>query len=309
MYKCESLKHFYELVGKDLLEKGDAVSPRGYETKELLNVSFMIENPRARLVYNPDRNFSLIYALVESLMLIQNTKKLKYFSKFNKNAEAFSDDGITLSGAYGPRVVKSLKEVVEKLKADPGTRQAVCPILRVKDILKDTKDVPCTMGLHFMVRNGKLNLHTYMRSNDIMWGTTYDIFMFTILQELVANELQMEVGAYYHNTSSLHVYKDFKGFMGCEALEKMLSGSQSFEFSIPYGLDEWQELGRWYVAKVDNKRLDYSCSAGELINHTNPIVKLLTNEFDFKRSGQGNLFDISDLEWAEPFCKRWYKHG
>ena len=90
-----------------MLNNGEIVSPRGLETKEILNVSFSIENPRSRLIFNENRKFSLIYAIVESLLLAQDVSKLKYYSEFNSNISKFSDDGEELYGTYGRRVCKN----------------------------------------------------------------------------------------------------------------------------------------------------------------------------------------------------------
>jgi thymidylate kinase len=46
-----------------------------------------------------------------------------------------------------------------------------------------------------------------MRSNDIVLGFTYDIFAFTMFQEMMANELGLELGTYYHNVGSMHIYQ------------------------------------------------------------------------------------------------------
>ena len=43
----------------------------------------------------------------------------------------------------------------------------------------------------FLIRDNKLNMITTMRSNDIYLGFTYDVFIFTLMQEILANELGM----------------------------------------------------------------------------------------------------------------------
>ncbi|MNP18299.1 Thymidylate synthase [compost metagenome] len=46
-----------------------------------------------------------------------------------------------------------------------------------------------------------------MRSNDIYLGMPYDIFSFTMLQEMLALELNVELGSYTHMVGSLHIYE------------------------------------------------------------------------------------------------------
>ena len=62
-----------------------------------------------------------------------------------------------------------------------------------------------------MLRDNKLNLLTSMRSNDIYWGLSHDVFCFTMLQEAVARALGAELGTYKHVVGSLHLYLKDKG--------------------------------------------------------------------------------------------------
>ena len=75
------------------------------------------------------------------------------------------------------------------------------------DYLNGTKDVPCTVMFHFMIRDNKLNMNVYMRSNDAMLGHVIDVFSFTMIQELIANELDCELGEYNHFCGSFHLYE------------------------------------------------------------------------------------------------------
>ncbi len=47
-----------------------------------------------------------------------------------------------------------------------------------------------------------------MRSNDAYLGLPHDVFCFTMMQELVAAELGLEVGEYTHMVGSMHLYDD-----------------------------------------------------------------------------------------------------
>jgi thymidylate synthase len=58
-----------------------------------------------------------------------------------------------------------------------------------------------------LVRDNRLHMLTSMRSNDAWFGLPHDIFTFTILQELVARSLGLELGEYKHVVGSLHLYE------------------------------------------------------------------------------------------------------
>jgi thymidylate synthase len=62
--------------------------------------------------------------------------------------------------------------------------------------------------MQFIYRNDKLDALVFMRSNDIILGLPYDIFVFTMLQEMMAIELGIELGTYHHIVGSLHAYAE-----------------------------------------------------------------------------------------------------
>jgi thymidylate synthase len=133
---------------------------------------------------------------------------------YSPSIRAFSDDEQTLNSAYGYRIFgghefisfNQWEEAKNKIRRDPDTRQAVIHIRTPHDSMIETKDQPCTIALQFLQRAGKLHLVTMMRSNDIILGTSYDIFSFTMMQEQMALELGLELGSYIHQVGSWHLY-------------------------------------------------------------------------------------------------------
>lgn len=191
---------------RGLLQNAPLVETRGFKTKEVSPLMVTIENPRARLAYHPERHYNLAFNIAELATYITGVNNVGVLELFNPRIRKFSDDGETFYGAYGPRIEPFLEVVVNKLKSDKGTRQAAINIYRSDDITVTTNDVPCTLALQFLIRNGKLDMITYMRSNDIFWGFQYDVFNFTMIQEFVAHEVGIPIGQYYHITGSMHVY-------------------------------------------------------------------------------------------------------
>ena len=47
---------------------------------------------------------------------------------------------------------------------------------------------------------------TSMQSNDAFLGLPHDVFAFTLLQEILARSLTLELGSYKHSVGSLHLY-------------------------------------------------------------------------------------------------------
>lgn len=67
----------------------------------------------------------------------------------------------------------------------------------------------CNTSLDFKLRDNKLDLTVFNRSNDIIWGFSgVNLFIFTYLQEVIANTLNVELGKYYHISNSMHLYEN-----------------------------------------------------------------------------------------------------
>jgi thymidylate synthase len=229
----ESLEKAYPEIIKTLLEEGNDVSPRGMLTKELTPACITITNPRKRIIPSAVRKLNFGFMCGELIWMLQASNDVNFIGHYNSNWKNFTDDGATLNGAYGKRIfnwdagirigsnnndkeeksyssqvnINQFQKAYEQLKNDPDTRQATIVLFDPYNDYKVTKDKPCTNLLRFMIRDGKLNMTVFMRSNDIIMGTPYDIFNFTMMQELMASMLGIDVGIYNHIADSLHIYE------------------------------------------------------------------------------------------------------
>jgi len=196
-----------ELVTQYTIEQGDAIAPRGQVTRELLNVLVKIENPWHIPVKMENRKFNHKIGARECLQLVGQTSDPEIMTE---TAEVFNNymDHDILHGAYGPRIYGNLSKVVEQLKKDYSTRQAVLTIFDSnKDLNANVKDVPCTLNLQYFIRDDKLIARTSMRSNDVYLGLPYDLTQFIGLQGAIAKALDIEMGSYIHNVGSMHIYE------------------------------------------------------------------------------------------------------
>lgn len=191
-------------------EEGYTAGSRdGAVVGEICDAVFCVEDPTRNIVSNPIRKMPMRYAVGELAWYLSGSNRVQDISRFAKKWADISDDGETNNSAYGWRIFDKFgfnqwEYVKELLRKDPSSRQAV---IHIKDASnKPTKDVPCTVYLQFFIRDGKLNMSTHMRSNDIWMGVPYDMFSFCFLQMLLAMELGVEVGQYTHYAGSLHIY-------------------------------------------------------------------------------------------------------
>lgn len=212
-----------------LARSGSEVDPRGMPTRELLNISFEICDPRNRLTTLAVRKWSGALAVAELAWHLRGEMDVTPLEFYAPRWRDFADDGGLVRGScYGARIFGSdlgrasqWQNVKALLKQDPSSRRAVLNFRAAsEDVSETSKDISCTNSMQFILRERKLHAFVNMRSNDVIWGVPYDIFLFTLLQELMAAELEVELGSYFHSAASMHVYDRHFGL--CD-----LIGSQS----------------------------------------------------------------------------------
>jgi thymidylate synthase len=157
----------------------------------------------------PERKLNYKFMLAEAIWILTGDNRLEPLTCYCKRMAEFSDDGVTLNGAYGIPYREQLMYVVDKLQSSPDTRQAVmtfwerCP--------SPSKDIPCTTALQFLIRGGMLHLNVFMRSWDLWLGFPYDIFSFSMIATHVSTFLRnVEPGMLTVTAGSAHIYsRDF----------------------------------------------------------------------------------------------------
>jgi thymidylate synthase len=207
----DNANDLYAATCREVRRQGRSVAPRGHPTLEVMGAHLRLTEPRRRLVdLPPDRQLNPAFAVAEALWILSGSDDPWIFT-YNRVLQSFADDG-RLPGAYGPRIrrwrdaLDQLSHVRILLARDPDSRQAV---VQLYDPARDTRghrDVPCTLNYRFYVRDGRLDMHTSMRSNDVWLGLPYDIFTATLLHELMAGWVGVDLGTYHHHVDSLHLY-------------------------------------------------------------------------------------------------------
>jgi thymidylate synthase len=209
-FEAETLDDAMAVIFREILENGDTARPTKGANREITGILLEVTNPRARLSLTETRS-RLFSAIGEFCWYLAGASDLEFIEYYLSRYADFAEDG-TIFGAYGPRLfhwrnTNQLKNVTRILREGPDSRRAVIQLFDAEDIIVRHKDVPCTCTLQFLVRGDRLNLVTYMRSNDAFIGLPHDFFCFTMLQEIVARELGIELGTYKHMVGSLHIYE------------------------------------------------------------------------------------------------------
>jgi len=235
-------------VLQDLLESGSEASPRGMTTHEIVAGGFTLINPRSRIILNSARRWSLPLAIGEFAWHVSGSDHVAPIAYYAPVWRTFSEDGSHIRGScYGKRIFdrnsgepSQWDRIIELLRTDPASRRAVLSIRQseAEALEPSSLDVPCVTTCQFFVREGHLDAVLHMRSNDAIWGLPYDVFLFTMLQEMLALELGVALGRYHHFAGSLHLYE--RHF---ELARKIISTpSAGGEMSPMLGLDQLPEF-------------------------------------------------------------------
>lgn len=200
----------------DLYMHGTETSPRGQQTRELLNHQFTVTYPASIRIDIDGRNLNHTISALEALQLVGQISVPEAVTDRVRAFRNYTDNG-TFHGAYGNRISGRLDDLVKLLERDRDTRQAVLTIYdSATDLNRDKKDIPCTIALQYMIRNNKLHARTVMRSNDVWLGLPYDLAQFITLQSAIAAHFGIALGTYTHAVGSMHLYeRDFEQAVAC----------------------------------------------------------------------------------------------
>lgn len=207
------------------LSSADEVGSRVGRTKEMMHVGITLREPWHREILLPARKPDLAAQIAETMWVLGGRDDMEFLLHYLPRAAEFSDDGKTWRAGYGARLrdwnvdafvdegisyghIDQIKWVYEHLKKDPASRRAVLSIWDpTQDTVDGVKDIPCNDWLNFSSRNGYLDLHVAVRSNDIIWGWSgINQFEWSALLEVMAGLLGLRTGSLHFSTTSLHIY-------------------------------------------------------------------------------------------------------
>ncbi len=186
------------------------VEPRNQKVKEVIAYNYHVDmsNP---VVGHIARNLNYSFMFAEAAWILQGRNDLKYIENYMSSYANFSDDYATLNGAYGPKIMDQISWAATELAYDNDSRRAYINIWRERPY--PSKDIPCTTGMQFLIRDGKLFLLVNMRSQDVVWGTPYDMFTFSAIAKYMQlflwkhRKVGVDLGALHVRANSLHIYE------------------------------------------------------------------------------------------------------
>ena len=99
-----------------------------------------------------------------------------------------------------------LIDIVERLKQDMGSNRAVAVTFN-PFIDNERADIPCLQLIQALVRDDKLILSVYFRSNDLYGAFPSNMMFLTYLGMKIADEIGVKFDYIDYHCSSLHIYE------------------------------------------------------------------------------------------------------
>ena len=217
------LKSTINFNAKNLLyeieKENNIIISRGFKVKEKLFTQISI-NPFYCCIDFNSRKFNWKYFAGELAWYLLQSRNIKFIKNFSNFWDNLKNDDNTINSNYGYILFTKNKKtnnsgmswIVNSLKKDKYTRQAIAYFGGKEYQYEKNKDFVCTQYILFFIRDNKLYMKVQMRSNDIFYGLTYDAVWFSTVQQNVLFELKniypnLELGNYYHYSDNTHYYE------------------------------------------------------------------------------------------------------
>ncbi|MDF2670487.1 MAG: thyA1 [Paenibacillus sp.] len=104
------------------------------------------------------------------------------------------------------QITNQVQLLIEGLRNNPASRRHVLSLWNIDD-LDQMELYPCVWNNQWLVKQGKLHLIVTARSNDIALGNPFNIFQYYILQRMVAQVTDYELGTLTFYMNDAHIYE------------------------------------------------------------------------------------------------------
>lgn len=219
IFKSSSATNIWREAADYLFQNHQIRDSRIGMTLDIGKCLFLISNPRERWVLHRLPMISPAFAIAEVFWILSGRNDAKFINTWNPILKKFAGNTELYHGAYGHRLrvhmgFDQIERAYESLLPNPLSRQVVMQIWDSKLDLPqanghpNSEDIPCNIVSMLKINNGCLEWSQIMRSNDIFRGTPYDFIQFSLLQEIIAGWLNVEMGSFVLFVDSLHAYQN-----------------------------------------------------------------------------------------------------
>jgi thymidylate synthase len=209
----QNFSKVFQNIISDIKLDGKVSTPRDLEVVELMYGGYEV-NPIEPIANFNDREFNFKYFAGELVWYLNKETDVNYINQFSGFWKNITNPGTNeINSNYGSLLFgEQLQWVLNTLKSDKNSRQAIAFLNQPKYQVKGNKDFVCTMYLNFSIRDNMLDMKVQMRSNDIFYGLTFDAPFFALVQQHVHMWLkstypELELGIYHHYSDNIHFYQ------------------------------------------------------------------------------------------------------
>ena len=176
---------------------GAKTSARGLSGLQAYNVNYILTNPFNR-VHTLRAPKSIQYFARELLAYCSGSLLASELAKAAPMWGNLADKHGNISSNYGyytfyqktPDEHSQYEWVASELTKNLDARRCVIVIDHIAAKITESKDIPCTIGMHFFVESGSLSCVVSMRSTDIVTGLPYDMGFYSFVLELLWQDVR-----------------------------------------------------------------------------------------------------------------------
>lgn len=163
---------------------------------------------------------SLLY---EVLWYLSGENHIRNLRNHTKIWDAWADENGNLETAYGyywrhfpsaqknktgeweVREVDQIQYVIDEIQRNPNSRRLVVSAWEPGNATT-SKLPPCHYTFVFNVNDGKLNCHLTQRSGDIALGIPFNLAAYSLLTQVIAQQVGLNLGEFAHTIIDAHIY-------------------------------------------------------------------------------------------------------
>ena len=267
------MKQYHDLV-KLVMEKGTHKKTRtGVDTISYFGAFYKVDLSEGFPLLTT-KKMQWKSLLHEVLWYLSGENHIRNLRQHTKIWDAWADEDGNLETAYGYywrhfpsaqkdknghwqiKEVDQIQYVIDEIMRNPSSRRLVVSAWEPGNATT-SKLPPCHYSFVFNVNSGKLNCHLTQRSGDIALGIPFNLAAYSLLTQVIAQQVGLELGEFAHTIIDAHIYI-------------APEGSETEKYDHLIGLKE--QLTREPLAlprlKIKSKPLDELCFEDfELINY------------------------------------------
>ena len=103
--------------------------------------------------------------------------------------------------------IDQIETILDQIRNTPDSRRIIVSAWNVAEI-ENMALPPCHAFFQFYVAEGKLSCQLYQRSADIFLGVPFNIASYALLNMMVAQVCDLEVGDFVHTLGDAHLYSN-----------------------------------------------------------------------------------------------------